>query len=82
MIQPDRFSHAHTPEDAWEVFRDAEELHDALENSFCEGLWRQISALLAVLVSKYAFLERIEIQAIVARLRGDRQTMIGDEVRS
>ena len=64
------------------MFRDAEELYGAPENSFCEGLWRQISALLAVPVSKYAFLERIEIQAIVARLRGDRQTMIGDEVRS
>ena len=45
----DRFSHAHTPEEAWEMFRDAEKLHDASENSFRGRLWRQISALLSLL---------------------------------
>ena len=44
MIRADR-----TATEAWEVFRDAEELHDASENSFCEALWRQISALLSLL---------------------------------
>ena len=77
-----RFSHAHTLEEAWEVFRDAGELHDALENSFRGRLWCQISALLSLLAPKYARRDKNEIWAIVERLRGDRQTMIGCEVRS
>ena len=81
-VGDDRFSHAHTPEDAWEVFRDAEELYDALENSFREAPWCQISALLSLLAPKYARRDKNEIWAIVERLRGDRQTMIGCEVRS
>ena len=61
------------------MFRDAGELHDALENSFRGRLWCQISALLSLLAPKYARRDKNEIWAIVERLLVDLQTMIGEQ---